>query len=61
MRIVGVVGAEDFQPGQRILVRPDNVQTVAAPTERDDVGGVTIHTTEMEMLANLPCPVKVVE
>jgi hypothetical protein len=61
MRILGIVAAEDLRPGQRILVGPDHVQTVAAPTERGNHGGVSIYTTEREILAHLPCPVKVVE
>jgi hypothetical protein len=50
-----------FATGSAYLVGPDDVQTVAAPTERDNYGGVSIHTTEKEILANLPCPVKIVE
>lgn len=60
MRILGIVAAEDSRPGQRILVGPDDVQTVAAPIVRDNYG-VSIHTTGKEILVNLPCPVKVVE
>jgi hypothetical protein len=50
-----------LRPGQRILIGPDDVRTVAAPTEREQDGGVSIHTTGMEFLAHLLCPVKVVE
>lgn len=61
MRILGIIAVEDLRPGQRILVGPDDVQTVAAPTMRDNYGGVSIHTSEKEILVNLPCPVKIVE
>lgn len=61
MRFLGIVQAEDLRPGQRILVGPGDVQTVAVPSQRDDCGGVSIHTTGGEILANLPCPVKIVE
>ena len=61
MRVVRIVPAEDLRPGQRILVGPDNVQTVAAPTGQGDGGGASIHTTDHEILTTLPCPVKIVE
>ena len=61
MRFLGIVQAEDLRPGQRILVGSGDVQTVAAPSEWDECGGVSIHTTGGEILANLPCPVKIME
>jgi hypothetical protein len=52
------LNAEDLQPGQRILVGPDNVQTVTHPTEHDDYGGVSIFTDKSTILTQLPAPVK---
>lgn len=58
---MGIVKAEDLQPGQRIRVGPGDVRTVAAPTERDPYGGVSIHTTTSEIWTHLPCTVTIVE
>jgi uncharacterized protein DUF6919 len=54
-----LVPAENLQPGQMILVGAGNVQTVAAPTEFDEYGGVAIHTDQSTILTQLPAPVKV--
>lgn len=56
-----IVRAEDLRPGQRILVGPDQVETVAERTERDAYGGCSVHTTEHEILTQLPCAVKVLD
>jgi hypothetical protein len=61
MRIL-IVKAQDLRPGDRIITDSEGrIQTVAAPTELDQYGGCSIHTTESEILANLPCPVKLVQ
>ena len=56
-----IVKAEDLRPGQRIVVAPGRVETVAEQTELDAYGGCSVHTTEHEILTQLPCNVKVVE
>jgi hypothetical protein len=49
-----------LQPGDRILVQPGRIETVVAPSERDEYGGVLIHTHESDITTSYPCAVKVV-
>lgn len=56
-----IVSALDLEPGQHIVTEPGTVETITALSERDEWGGVTIHTEGGDLLTPLPCPVKVVE
>lgn len=55
------IPAQDLQPGQRIRTGPGRVETVTAPTERDQHGGAAIHTDQHTILTGLPCDVTIAD
>lgn len=56
------VDALALKPGDKILVGPGRVETVTAPSKKGDrYNDVTIHTDESDILAGLPCAVKVLD